>query len=121
MNYNMSTPCPQCPFRSDIPGYLTPGRVREIAQSVLNQKSFPCHKTTESCEDDDGGCDMRETEDSEQCAGAEIFAAKHGVSSQMSRIAERFGMHVAPLDMDAPVCGSTQEMLRVHRKSRKSR
>jgi hypothetical protein len=23
MNFNMTTPCPECPFRNDIPGYLT--------------------------------------------------------------------------------------------------
>lgn len=114
----MSAPCQHCPFRKDITGYLTAGRVREIVKSVLSQQSFPCHKTTEfeDAEDEDGSYDRRvNTEDEEQCAGAEIFAAKHGTSSQMSRIAGRLGMQMAKLDMTAPVCGSLKEMLAVHR------
>jgi|GEM_PF-1951035 len=114
MKYAMSTPCDHCPFRNDIDGYLRPDRVSEIAESLFRGGSFPCHKTTESWEDDDGGSDMVATENSQQCAGAEIFLAKQGTSTQMSRIAERLGMKVAKLNMKAPVCGSVSEMLRVH-------
>lgn len=110
----MASPCEHCPFRTDIGGYLRGDRVREIAESLFRGASFPCHKTTESWEDEDGESDHIETEDSQQCAGAEIFLAKQGMSTQMSRIAERLGMKVAKLNMKAPVCGSVAEMLRVH-------
>ena len=107
----MKTPCEKCPFRTDIKGYLRPERVREICESVLLGQSFPCHQTTE--EDDDGE-DLVATEDSQECAGAAIFLAKQGASSQLSRIAERLGMKVAKLNMKAPVCKSASEMLAVH-------
>ncbi len=114
MNYRMSNPCPQCPFRNDIEGYLTAERVDEICDAVLRQQSFPCHKTTEAREGEDGESEMCETEDSEQCAGAEIFAMKHGVCSQMRRISGRLGREVAELNEDAPICEDVDEMLEVH-------
>jgi hypothetical protein len=113
MKHAMRTPCDNCPFRTDIKGYLRPDRVREIATALFQGQSFPCHKTTEEWEDDDGG-EMLATEDSQQCAGAEIFLAKQGMSTQMSRIAERLGMKVAKPNMKAKVCGSVSEMLHVH-------
>ncbi len=114
MKHTMGTPCKQCPFRSNIKGYLRRDRVVEIAQSVIRGESFPCHKTTEEIEDDYGESDMQETENSVQCAGAEIFAAKHNASSQMGRIVERLGMKVAKLNTRAKVCGSLAEMVKVH-------
>lgn len=114
MKHTMKTPCEHCPFRTDIEGYLRGDRVREIAESLFRGASFPCHETTEAWEDDDGDDDMHETEKSQQCAGAEIFLAKQGMSTQMGRIAQRLGIKVAKLNMKAPVCGSVAEMLKVH-------
>lgn len=114
MKYDMSTPCVHCPFRSDIRGYLCPERAEEIAESVLSGGFFPCHKTTVSVEDDEGESDLVAGDDSQECAGAAIFAAKHGCSSQMSRIAERLGFQVAKLDMSAPVCDTVEQMVDIH-------
>lgn len=107
MHFDMVRPCPHCPFRSDIPAYLTPSRAKEIADS-LERSSFPCHQTTVDVEADEGGSDRRATADSQQCAGALLFMEKQGRSSQMTRIAERLGMlDVRKLDYDAPVYTST--------------
>jgi hypothetical protein len=114
MKYTIATPCDNCPFRKDIAGYLRSERVREICESLFRGQSFPCHKTTEVWEDEDGESNFEATDDSQQCAGAEIFLAHQGQSTQMSRIAERMGMKVAKLNMKAPVCKSVSEMLRVH-------
>jgi hypothetical protein len=114
MKHTMATPCEYCPFRKNITGYLRKDRVVEIVHSVLRGASFPCHKTTQQVDDEDGICDMEATEYSAQCAGAEIFAAKHGTSSQMSRISERLGVKVSKLNMRAKVCGSLSEMIEVH-------
>jgi len=114
MKHTMRTPCAHCPFRSNIRGYLTKERVVEIAHSVIQGQSFPCHKTTEAIENEDGSEDLEATADSVQCAGAEIFAAKHGCSSQMSRISERLGMKVAKLNMRAKVCKTLTQMVEVH-------
>jgi len=110
VKYAMANPCDNCPFRTDIDGYLRPDRVREIAASLFRGQSFPCHKTTEDWEEDG---DLEVTENSQQCAGAEIFLAKQGTSTQMSRIAGRLGFKVAKLNMKAPVCGSVSQMLAV--------
>jgi len=114
MKFDMTSPCEQCPFRNDLPhGYLRTVRVEQIAESLFNQQAFPCHKTTEFVDMDDDGDDMAVTEDSQACAGAEIFLLKQGLSTQLGRIAERFG-GAAKLDEKAPVCGSLEELLAVH-------
>lgn len=114
MKYTMSKPCKHCPFRTDIKGYLTQERCVEIAHSVLRGETFPCHKTTQAIENVEGESDMEATEDSQECAGAAIFAAHNGCSSQMSRIAERLCLPVAKLNMRAKVCKTVTEMVKVH-------
>ncbi len=109
MKQEMSTPCPECPFRSDREPFLRAARAREIAFSVLRGESFPCHKTTDVDEDDEGNEIRRNRAREQQCAGAEIFCAKQGGSSQLSRIAERLGLPVADLDLRAPVFDSAEE------------
>ena len=106
--YGMSTPCGNCPFRTDIRPYLRKARVREIERS-LERSSFPCHKTTGLVVDDQTYVPTgREV----HCAGALILMEKEGRSSQMMRIAERLGLYDArELDMDAPVFNSFDEMV----------
>lgn len=105
--YGMTTPCPQCPFRCDIPAYLNKARVREIERS-LDRGTFPCHKTT--THDDETG-EAVHSSDEVHCAGALILMEKEGRASQMMRIAERLGMYDASkLDMDAPVFDSFDDM-----------
>jgi hypothetical protein len=113
MNHNLKQPCPKCPFRTNIKGYLTKGAIQEIVRSVKRGESFPCHETTVDDEDDEGD-GLIANNDSEQCAGAEIFLAHNGSCSQLRRIAERVNMPVAELDMKAPVVKTTEEMLKVH-------
>lgn len=97
MQYTMTKPCPECPFRRDGEGAkpvrLMPGRVEEIAGLMLGGRGdFPCHKTTEP-DDGDEECGRRATKDSVHCAGALIFAEKNETSTQMTRIAGRLGMY----------------------------
>jgi len=110
VKYTKTTPCDNCPFRSDIPAYLTPERVIDIGKALVRGE-FPCHKTTVPCEDDDGGCDMMETPDSQHCAGALIMLEKMERPSQMMRICERLGLYDRrKLNMEAPVYGDFEEM-----------
>lgn len=105
----MTTPCPKCPFRADIPGYLTKSRVREIARS-LERAEFPCHQTTKQG-------DRVETGKEIHCAGALILLEKLEQPSQMMRIAERLGMYDArKLDMEAPVFDSFEDMIAAQRR-----
>lgn len=108
MNYEMTNPCANCPFRKDIPPFLNYGRVIEIGKSLIRGE-FPCHKTTVMGEGEDA--DLEATKDSQHCAGALILMEKTGQSSQMMRIVERLGMYDhSKLNMDAPVFDSWQEM-----------
>lgn len=66
----MKAPCQHCPFRIDVHPFLHPDRAYEIAAAAENPYSdFPCHKTTESVEDDDGSGEMMRVESSKECAG----------------------------------------------------
>jgi hypothetical protein len=114
--YGMTSPCALCPFRKDIRPYLTSARVREIERS-LERSEFPCHKTTQH-DDDDG--EYVPSSDEIHCAGALILMEKEGRSSQMMRIAERFGMYdPRKLDMKAPIYESFDEMARAQRRGRR--
>lgn len=108
--YRMTSPCDNCPFRSDVKPYITPGCVREIERS-LSRAEFPCHKTTEH--DDDGH--RARSNDEIHCAGALILLEKEQRPSQMMRVCERLGMYdPSKLNMDAPVYDSFDEMYDAH-------
>lgn len=87
--YDMKKPCEHCPFRRGQ-GYLTEDRVHEIATT---DGEFPCHKTTDQVEDEDGGSETVQTKKSKVCAGFMIFREKQGQPNQMMRIAQRIGMY----------------------------
>jgi hypothetical protein len=107
--YSMTTPCPQCPFRADIPGYLTAGRVRSIERDLIRGE-FHCHKTTATIETEDGA-ERVSTPESIHCAGALILLEKLERPSQMMRISQRLGMYdPTTLDMDAPIFGDFDQM-----------
>jgi hypothetical protein len=111
--FGMTTPCAQCPFRNDIPPYLTPGRVREIELSLV-RSDFPCHKTTIFNEN---GEHISNSAQEIHCAGALILLEKLHRPSQMMRIAERLGLYdPTKLDMRAPVFDSFKKMIAAQRK-----
>ena len=106
MKYNLTKPCGNCPFRSDRPFDLKPGRIEEIVNGLFNDVPFSCHKTTTS-----KGVSNNH-KDAEHCAGALIFLEKHDYAHQMMRIMERIGMYDRrKLDMDFPVYDSMEEMI----------
>ena len=107
MKYEMKTPCPLCPFRTDVEPFLLVARVEEILNSLV-QAEFPCHKTTAT--DDEGETFV--PKDAQHCAGALILLEKMEQPSQMMRICERLGMYDrTQLDMAAPVYDDAEEML----------
>lgn len=116
--YSMTTPCDNCPFRTDVPPYLRPERVREI-QHALVRSEFYCHKTTEH-RDDDG--EYVRTGNEIHCAGALILMEHEEMTSQMSRIAYRLGIFdPSRLNMSAPVFMSFDDMVaaQTQRRSKK--
>lgn len=110
MKYNKTTPCDNCPFRHDVPPFLTPERAEELAHC---EGEFPCHKTTVEGDDDDG--ERHETPKSQHCAGFLIMREKAERPSQMMRIAERLGFYDRrKLDMDAPVYEDQDAMIEAY-------
>ena len=103
MNYSLIRPCVNCPFRCDRPGFLTQERARDIANEVLcGTGNFPCHKTLDYNVED--GEPPRETEHTQMCAGALIFAEHCEAWGQMIRIVMRLGLYDPnKLDMASPV------------------
>jgi hypothetical protein len=113
MNFEMTTPCPHCPFRNDIPGFLTKARAREIARAIaIEDKTFTCHQTTVAVEDGDGNCEMVNGPNAQHCAGALILLEKLDSPNQLMRIAERIGYYDRrKLDMQAPVVDTVREFI----------
>lgn len=101
MHFDLTSPCPQCPFRTDIKPFLTRPRAKEIADGLLHQQAtFACHKTTEH--NDDGEHVLRDSE--QHCAGALIVLEKMNRPNQMMRIMERIRLYNRhALKMEAPV------------------
>jgi hypothetical protein len=97
MDYDMKKPCECCPFRRGTPMRLTRGRVAEVVGMMLNPNGgeFPCHRTIEHLEGDNGeDAGFREKNGKgKHCAGALIFAEKNKKSTQMMRICERIGIY----------------------------
>jgi hypothetical protein len=115
MNFDMKTPCNNCPFRHDVPGFLRQARAEEIAESLLNDQTFPCHKTTKDAEDEDGESYRYADGTSQHCAGAMIMLMNMGMPNQMMRIAMRLGgFNPDELDMCAPVFGEDWQFIEHH-------
>lgn len=114
--YRLTTPCTNCPFRSDLAKYLRPERAQEIAQALYDGGDFPCHKTTVDVEDAEGQGDRVRGPESAACAGALITMEKEGYSNQMVRIAESMGLYdPTKIDMAAPVYDSLAEWVASYR------
>lgn len=107
MKMNMTHPCANCPFRSDIRPFLHRDRAAEIADSLLLfDESFPCHKTTEH---DDDGEYVPGVEGEQHCAGAMILLWKLRRPNQGMRIAMRLRLFdPEKLAIGAPVFSDDQ-------------
>lgn len=113
MRFDLSTPCKDCPFRSDITFYLHPERVEEIIEGITTfDQTFSCHKTTVFEADDDGEeVLVRGNRKEQHCAGAMILLMRDENPNQLMRIGMRVGFFDPDkLDMDAPVFDSAEEM-----------
>lgn len=110
MKFRLKNPCRDCPFRNDRPtpffGRDAHGEARatELAASFADNHLFPCHKTADWDEDDDGTVHQVRTERTSGCAGMVIMAGHDPRGSNILRISERLGMlDWANINMEAPV------------------
>lgn len=81
-----SRPCANCPFRADVPPFITAARVREIRDAAKNfGQHFVCHKTVDY--DAPPGDDM----DRRACAGFLLVCAGSRLLGglQIVQLAER--------------------------------
>lgn len=114
MNFDLTSPCADCPFRNDIRPYLTKRRAAYFMEKMIDeQKTFTCHKTTVPCDDEDdeeGG--MKDGPHAQHCAGALILLEKLERPNQMMRWMERIGLYDRDkLKMDAPVFDTAEEFI----------
>lgn len=92
-------PCANCPFRTDIPAFLTKGRAREIMRALQADRHFHCHKTLNYEGENEGA----HKENTAICAGFAIIAERMKRPTQLMRVAERIGCYdYRKLNMDAP-------------------
>jgi hypothetical protein len=99
MDYTMTAPCDQCPFLKKMSRGFRLQRLEEFAAGA-----FPCHKTADEVETEDGGVEFHANANSKHCAGALIYNEKRGRANQMMRIVERLGLYDASkLNMSAKV------------------
>ena len=113
--YTLTTPCKDCPFRSDVPRYLHPGAAADIAAATVEDGNFYCHKTVDytSAEESRSGAPSSR---SRVCAGFLITMEKEGRANQPTRIAERIGIYDrSVLDMDSPTYPSMAEWVDSYR------
>lgn len=113
MNFNLTRPCRDCPFRREGGIRLHRERAREIAKNTILAQgaSFPCHKTVDydSCSED--GAPLPSDGES-YCAGAIAFGLNNRMLNQILRIAQRLGMWKSKDIKDRQqVFGSVSEMV----------
>lgn len=91
-------------------------RAQQLADSFENAiHVFPCHKTTDWVENEDGFTEQRQTDKTVACAGMIIMAEKSPGHSNGLRVAGRLGLHnPAILDMDSPVYDDYQAFVDDH-------
>lgn len=95
MNYNLHTPCKECPFLKTA-NFLR----RRLAEFASGE--FPCHKQSDLNAHDEYV--PKQNGKTNHCAGALIYNEKRNRPHQMMRICERIGLYDrTKLDMDAPV------------------
>lgn len=114
MNTDMTTPCPNCPFRTDIPAYLRKARAEEIIRGITEEDgTFSCHKTVDyDSVDEEGESCPQNTDQTNHCAGAMILLEKMEQPNQWMRWMERLGFYDhTKMDMDAPVFDTPEEFI----------
>lgn len=109
IEFKLTSPCKDCPFlERDRPFFSTGERAEEIAYEMLNQfLIFPCHKTCELTEADEGEGPSEYTpkaKGTQACAGALIAMNREGTFGRMHSWAIASGdFDPTKLDMDAEV------------------
>jgi hypothetical protein len=120
--FKMKRPCDQCPFRHDVRGFLSEDRATEIADALLSDQTFSCHKTVDYSNEDEDGFSAGDTHNSQHCAGATIMLEHMEQPNQMMRWMERLGAYDRrQMEMDAPVFTDAEDFIQHHAEAEHAR
>lgn len=111
MNFDLIRPCASCPFSTgpEAVRFLGWDRAEAIADSVRGGSTFTCHNTN-----DFSSGSVRETKDSQHCAGVLILLEREERPNQMMRWMERIGFYDhTKLDMEADVVDDFEHFMEV--------
>lgn len=107
--FTLTGSCAKCPWRTDVPAYLRPARIRQIADDVAAGDVFWCHQTVDYDDNGESACGPR----TRVCAGMMATVEAEGKPGQAMQVGERLGLYnPALLDPDAPVYPSVEEWAR---------
>ena len=115
--FALKTPCKNCPFRSDkVFPPLGKRRIQGIVDSIRSDNDFPCHKTTEFDEDENG--EQITVESGAWCAGALAMLEATGETNNhfKLRLAQLFGAY-SPLNLrlkNTPIFQSWADLIAYH-------
>ena len=123
MNFDLSGPCANCPFRTDVAtnyGWLGQARAAGIAED-LNEYTFPCHKTTVHDDFDEEYDTPQErpfNAKEQHCYGALVVLKNEGklFDNRMLQIAQRLKIFTRydQLNLDSPIVDSREQFVSMH-------
>jgi hypothetical protein len=120
MRFDLTRPCGNCPFRTDVRPYIDARRVREILGGGEKRAwwpavSFPCHKTIDY--DVEDGERPNIGPNAQQCAGVMIILTRDKRPNDAMQLGERLcGFDASKLDMTSPVYESAAAAIAAHEK-----
>lgn len=100
VNFDLKTPCDQCPFRTDVPSFhLGARRAQGIAETLKGGNTFQCHKTGDH--------------NPQHCAGALIALKKDqgGFSGALAVACAAGWLNWRALDLESPVFDSLEKFV----------
>lgn len=110
MHFDLTRPCPDCPFRTDIRFVLTPARVVALLEGIFQEgQTFTCHNASQGCWREDT---YLPSQGDQHCAGALLLIQWEDVGHRMTQLAQQLGLYdPSRLDMGAPVFSTVEAML----------
>jgi len=89
MRFDRTKPCNNCPFRVDIPGYLSGAQAQHIIDDLVSDDFgwFACHKSTDTNEEGERVC----VDTTQQCVGSLHLLMKSNAINVATRLAAAMG------------------------------
>jgi hypothetical protein len=107
------SPCPTCPFRTDITFPLTEEKAKRIVEALHSDGDFPCHKTITPTDTEEYVYEPG----SKACIGASIFLENTRQGGLMTNLSFRLRVlllkefTIQQLNLDSPVFTSIESFI----------